>query len=92
MLSPAGRDQKYLDVAINFTNEVFVSSFLINLFPEFLKPCVSLFTTDHTSTLTPAAQAGRARAPARLAQQERAHADGRPTAQRAAGGDGRAGP
>ena len=48
----AGRDQAYLDVAVNFTNDVFASCFLINLFPAFLKPCVfpcpsrRLFHTD----------------------------------------------
>ena len=38
-----GRDKKYLDVAINFTNDVFISSFVINLFPDFLKPYANPF-------------------------------------------------
>ncbi|KAI1791098.1 cytochrome P450 [Ganoderma leucocontextum] len=38
---PRCRDKKYLDVAINFTNDVFISSFIINLFPEFLKPVIA---------------------------------------------------
>ncbi|TBU42680.1 cytochrome P450 [Dichomitus squalens] len=37
----AGRDPEYLDVAIKFTNDVFVSSFVINLFPDFLKPLIA---------------------------------------------------
>ncbi|TFK79819.1 cytochrome P450 [Polyporus arcularius HHB13444] len=37
---PRCRDETYLDVAINFTNDVFASSFLINLFPGFLKPLI----------------------------------------------------
>ena len=45
-----GRDQKYLDVAINFTNDVFVSSFIINLFPDFLKPCVAYFSFSPTKS------------------------------------------
>ena len=31
-LNVPGRDQKFLDVAINFTNEVFVSSFLMPIY------------------------------------------------------------
>ncbi|KAM5542434.1 hypothetical protein V8D89_003893 [Ganoderma adspersum] len=38
---PRCRDKKYLDVAINFTNDVFISSFVINLFPDFLKPLIA---------------------------------------------------
>ncbi|KAI0758034.1 cytochrome P450 [Fomes fomentarius] len=37
---PRCRDKTYLDVAVNFTNDVFISSFLINLFPDFMKPFI----------------------------------------------------
>ncbi|KAI0684429.1 cytochrome P450 [Earliella scabrosa] len=37
---PRCRDQTYLDVAVNFTNDVFISSFIINLFPDFMKSFV----------------------------------------------------
>nr|VWO96347.1 Uncharacterized protein [Ganoderma boninense] len=38
---PQCRDKTYLDVAINFTNDVFLSSFIINLFPDVLKPLIA---------------------------------------------------
>ncbi|KAH9939336.1 cytochrome P450 [Epithele typhae] len=37
---PICHDKVFLDVSINFTNEIFISSFIINLFPEILKPLV----------------------------------------------------
>nr|ANC28048.1 cytochrome P450 [Polyporus umbellatus] len=37
---PHCRDPKYLDVTVNFTNDVFISSFIINRFPDFIKPLI----------------------------------------------------
>ncbi|KAI0638659.1 cytochrome P450 [Trametes polyzona] len=42
---PKCRDPEYLKVAINFTHDVFISSFIINLFPDVLKPFVARMTT-----------------------------------------------
>nr|BED42931.1 cytochrome P450 monooxygenase [Trametes versicolor] len=42
---PNCRDPEYLKVAVNFTNDVFITSFLINLFPDFLKPVIGRMTT-----------------------------------------------
>ncbi|KAH9854862.1 cytochrome P450 [Lenzites betulinus] len=41
---PRCRDAEYLNTAINFTNDVFISSFVINLFPDFLKPIIGRLT------------------------------------------------
>ncbi|OSC97933.1 cytochrome P450 [Trametes coccinea BRFM310] len=42
---PKCRDPEYLKVAVNFTHDVFISSFIINLFPDFLKPFIGRMTT-----------------------------------------------
>ncbi|KAI0371432.1 cytochrome P450 [Pilatotrama ljubarskyi] len=42
---PKCRDPEYLKVAVNFTNDVFITSFFINLFPDFLKPIIGRMTT-----------------------------------------------
>ncbi|KAJ8469311.1 hypothetical protein ONZ51_g9081 [Trametes cubensis] len=42
---PKCRDPEYLKVAVNFTNDVFITSFIINLFPDFLKPIIGRMTT-----------------------------------------------
>ncbi|KAI0650914.1 cytochrome P450 [Trametes meyenii] len=42
---PKCRDPEYLKVAVNFTHDVFISSFLINLCPDFLKPIIGQMIT-----------------------------------------------
>ncbi|KAI8989894.1 cytochrome P450 [Trametes punicea] len=42
---PKCRDPKYLEVAVNFTKDVFISSFIINFFPDILKPIIGRMTT-----------------------------------------------
>ncbi|KAK7049977.1 hypothetical protein VNI00_005408 [Paramarasmius palmivorus] len=48
---PLCRELEYLNLNINFTLQVVVSAYIINLFPEFLKPVAGRFLTPATKSI-----------------------------------------